>query len=227
MTGGSSTLRNRKKKDDEAPSLAEEPVSSEMETTSVEAPSSFRLIPLIELPLLARLDVLPFIVLYGFLVGVDVYLESDEDDFGRFLLSFIFGGILLGHVGLVLACQWDKSFQTLVGYQMASSDSTKASTPGTLASGRRKSVSRVPGAPPITCTPATIGASPKTTLTPDFRTGSVACPTDSPATSVIWFRGPGLKRSGPTTRHSGPKAAARCLRGERQEKPSAAKGRAR
>ena len=119
-----SNLRNRKKKEEGSPaSLAEEPVV-EATTERPSEETSFRLVPLIELPLYARLDVLPFGLLYGLLIGTDIYLqrqteEEDDDALGRLILSCVFGATLLGHLGLVLACQWNVSFKTLVGYKMA------------------------------------------------------------------------------------------------------------
>ena len=50
--------------------------------------------------------------------------------------------------------------------------STSPSTAATVLSGASKSVSRVPGAPPITCTEAVKGASPVTIVTPDFSVSS-------------------------------------------------------
>ena len=47
-------------------------------------------------------------------------------------------------------------------------DSTMALTASTELCGSSRSVSRVPGAPPSTCTPATAGSSQRTTVTPDF-----------------------------------------------------------
>src|SRR6056297_3780886 len=74
---------------------------------------------------------------------------------------------------------------------------TRASTARTRRSGARRSVSRVPGAPPMTWTEAVNGASAVTTVTPDFRPASVALPTRSPATSVTRFRRPGLMSISP------------------------------
>lgn len=71
-------------------------------------------------------------------------------------------------------------------------DRTSASTCWTVAFSAKRSVSRVPGAPPIICRAATIGASQTRTVTPDFRTVSEAWPRRSPATSVIALRGPGV-----------------------------------
>lgn len=83
--------------------------------------------PLIELPLYARLDVLPFYIVYGLLIAVDYYLAQEEDDeaVGSFILSLFFGSALVGHLGLVLACQWNVSFKTVVGYQIHSTTVTR------------------------------------------------------------------------------------------------------
>ena len=68
---------------------------------------------------------------------------------------------------------------------------TTASIPWTVLSGSSKSVSLVPGAPPITEYEAVIGFKLVKTLTPDFRTQSSEFPTSIPGTSVIRFFGPG------------------------------------
>lgn len=70
-------------------------------------------------------------------------------------------------------------------------DRNRASTRSTIRSGARRSVSRVPGAPPITCTAATKGWSAVTTVTPERKPSSCALPRRRPATSVIRLRGPG------------------------------------
>ena len=144
MTG--SNLRNRKKKDGDGPPLApscvEEKVASEhhrptssSSSSSQADETSFRLVPLIERPFYARLDVLPFGLLYGLSICTDMYLDrqlknEDYDDdhtnydngMNKLILSVVFGILLLAHLGLVLACQWNVTFQTLVGYHIATSD---------------------------------------------------------------------------------------------------------
>ena len=126
-TSSGSNLRNRKQKQDHdgaAPALAEEPVdAAPPDGSALEEESSFRLTPLIKLPLYGRLDVLPFGLFYALLIGTDVYMQQENDIFARFVLSFVFGAALLGHLSLVLACQWNVSFQTLVGYKIASTKS--------------------------------------------------------------------------------------------------------
>ena len=67
-------------------------------------------------------------------------------------------------------------------------DRTTASTVSTVFSGASRSVSRVPGAPPMTWTAATAGSSQTTTVTPDFSVASSALPTLRPATSVMRLR---------------------------------------
>src|SRR4029079_13974843 len=72
--------------------------------------------------------------------------------------------------------------------------STTASTRSTRLRGSSRSVSRVPGAPPRTSTPATAPPSgARTTVVPVSQPGSVrvACPTLIPPTSVREFVGPG------------------------------------
>ena len=137
----SSNLRNRKKKEDDSPPepvvsiIEEEEPSTGSKSSNIHrgppSETSFHLIPLIQLPIYGRLDVLPFALLYGLLIGSDVYLqnlqedvaldEKENADLSRFLLSIVFALALLGHLGLVLACQWNVSFQTLVGYKIATS----------------------------------------------------------------------------------------------------------
>ena len=63
-------------------------------------------------------------------------------------------------------------------------ESTIAWTCSTVLTGSRRSVSRVPGAPPRTSTPQTAPASASTTVQPVGRRESVKWPTRSPATSV-------------------------------------------
>ena len=63
--------------------------------------------------------------------------------------------------------------------------SNTACTCSTLFSGDSRSVSRVPGAPPRTSTPATAPAPHSTTLQPVGRRGSVKWPTVRPAMSQI------------------------------------------
>src|SRR5260370_27956499 len=58
-------------------------------------------------------------------------------------------------------------------------------------SGASASVSRVPGPPPRTSTPAGQSFAHRTTVTPDCTRSSVACPTVNPGTSVMRFLGPG------------------------------------
>jgi len=58
-------------------------------------------------------------------------------------------------------------------------------------SGARASVSRVPGPPPRTSTPAGQSFAHASTVTPDCTRSSVACPTVKPGTSVMRFLGPG------------------------------------
>src|SRR5260370_8812350 len=70
-----------------------------------------------------------------------------------------------------------------------------ASTPGCARpmrfSGASASVSRVPGPPPRTSTPAGQSFAQARTVTPDCTRSSVACPTVKPGTSVMRFLGPG------------------------------------
>ena len=118
------TLRNRKKKDGES----ETPVTQEdvTETTPRRAETSFRLVPLMQLPMYARLDVFPFAVLYALLIGTDLYwqyTEDEDDDDGRWILSCLLTVTLALHLGLVLACQWKESWQTLVGYHIGTTQS--------------------------------------------------------------------------------------------------------
>src|SRR6202051_652520 len=58
-------------------------------------------------------------------------------------------------------------------------------------SGARASVSRVPGPPPRTSTPAGQSLAHASTVTPVCTRSSVACPTAKPGTSVMRFLGPG------------------------------------
>src|ERR1700704_1956332 len=65
--------------------------------------------------------------------------------------------------------------------------STTACARPTRFSGDRASVSRPPGPPPRTSTPAGHAAAHSTVVTPDLAFSSVACPTLRPAISVIRF----------------------------------------
>ena len=60
--------------------------------------------------------------------------------------------------------------------------------PWTSVPGRRRSVSRVPGAPPRTSTPPTAPFSQRTTVQPVAARRSVQCPTRMPGTSVMASR---------------------------------------
>jgi hypothetical protein len=125
-----STVRQRKKgvTPKEATALTEEVAEAAPAETSAEEEvieTSFRLVPLIELPVYARVDVLPFGMMYGLLIGTDFYLEQDETQ--RFVLSLCLGGALLSHLVLVLGCQWKISLRALVAYQVGSSCSGHAS----------------------------------------------------------------------------------------------------
>ena len=70
---------------------------------------------------------------------------------------------------------------------------TTALIPCTVLSGSSKSVSLVPGAPPITQYDAVIGLELVKMLTPDLRICSSEFPTSNPGTSVIKFLGPDFK----------------------------------
>ena len=70
-------------------------------------------------------------------------------------------------------------------------DNTTACARPTRFSGARVSVSRKPGAPPRTSTPAGQSAAQSTVVTPVRAASSVAWPTDRPGTSVMRFREPG------------------------------------
>src|SRR5499426_1693275 len=67
-------------------------------------------------------------------------------------------------------------------------DSTTASMRSIVRCGSSRSVSRVPGAPPRTSTAATAGSSNTMAVTPEARRTSSACPTRTPATSVMRLR---------------------------------------
>ena len=67
-----------------------------------------------------------------------------------------------------------------------------ACTACTSLSGSRRSVSRVPGAPPRTAQDATAGSSNSATVTPEANRSSWAFPTVRPGTSVMRLRGPGM-----------------------------------
>ena len=125
-----STLRHRKHKaDNNTPTATVEQTEAE-QSLSLESP--FRLVPLVALPVFARLDVLPFAGLYALLIASDVLWqqqaaeEKQENDviisqeLGRFILTLLQSIVLISHVGLVLLSQWKVSFQALVGYRIAS-----------------------------------------------------------------------------------------------------------
>src|SRR5207249_3945276 len=59
----------------------------------------------------------------------------------------------------------------------------------TVRCGSSRSVSRVPGAPPRTSTEAVAAGSKMIAVTPEARRASCACPTRTPVTSVMRFRG--------------------------------------
>ena len=75
-------------------------------------------------------------------------------------------------------------------------DRTRASTFCTRRSGASRSVSLVPGAPPMTCTAAVNGCSEVSTVVPDLRVASEALPTRNPSTSVTRLCLPGCRAAG-------------------------------
>src|SRR5262245_20234015 len=68
-------------------------------------------------------------------------------------------------------------------------DSTTASMRSAVRCGSSRSVSRVAGAPPRTSTATVAGSAKTIAVTPEARRASSACPTRTPATSVMRLRG--------------------------------------
>jgi cation-transporting ATPase 13A1 len=109
------SLRNRRKPDNTASAVH---VATTTETTAasknvdtvleasvpVQVPTNCNIQPLVERFIVGRLDVAPFAVAYGTLIAVDS-------------VGFVFGLLLLAHLALVLASQWNVRVQARVGYQ--------------------------------------------------------------------------------------------------------------
>lgn len=80
----------------------------------------YELILLRERSIVTRLDVGPFLIMYGFLVSLD-FKEEEESTFSHVIFPFV----LLMHLVLFLLQQWSVSWRVKVGYRKILSSSSK------------------------------------------------------------------------------------------------------
>ena len=114
-------LRNRRRGASPRSDSEHEPLLEDAPTTTagnaVAKPSSATAIrPLIERPLLFRLDVGPFLVTYASLI----YLDDGSD----WKITTVFVVSLVLHFSIVLASQWSNSLRSIIGYRSASDGMT-------------------------------------------------------------------------------------------------------
>jgi cation-transporting ATPase 13A1 len=125
-----STLRNRKHHrqtlEGDASTIQEDALESIIISDSPVSSSSSKVIPLTQRPLLFRLDVGPFLLLYTALIACDILWQKDHGDDVRFMITVGLSVSLLMQLSLVLASTWSVSVQSTVGYARSPLSETSA-----------------------------------------------------------------------------------------------------
>lgn len=114
MDNMSGKLRNRRQAPSEAPSLVEEEPAKSSDNSADQDESAYhvRIRPLIERRVWARLDVLPFAFAYAMAVALDTQTG---------LSTVLWIALLVSHLSIVLAAQWNLGVRAWIGYVTAQS----------------------------------------------------------------------------------------------------------